>query len=229
MNTLIVKKYGSFRSSEMAVAIKAAFDDSLANTTKLPTHILKMPGYSGMRYRIFINNLLSYIKEPRYLEIGSWSGSTACAALWGNSIKSLCIDNWSQFNGPKDTFLSNIEACKGGNDFAHIEADFRKVDYNNIGTFNVILYDGPHEEIDQLDGIVMPQKALTDSYILVVDDYNWPSVRNGTFRALNQLCLEVECSIEVRTSTNNVQPPINLKNGSEWHNGYYFALVNKPR
>ena len=37
----------------------------------------------------------------QFLEIGCWAGSTACSALYGNTVKTLCIDDWSQFSDPK--------------------------------------------------------------------------------------------------------------------------------
>ena len=41
-----------------------------------------MEGLSGRKYRSLINNLIQKIKDPRYLEIGTWLGSTACSAAF---------------------------------------------------------------------------------------------------------------------------------------------------
>ena len=38
-----------------------------------------------------------------------------------------------------------------------IESDFRNVEYANLpGPFNVYLFDGPHEAIDQFQGLSLP-------------------------------------------------------------------------
>ena len=118
---------------------------------------------SGQRYRSFINSLVASHPDPRYLEIGSFAGSTATAALHGNRGKALCIDNWSQFGGPHSDFFDNIEKVLSSDiDFSFLEQDFRAVRYDRIGTFNIYLFDGPHEERDQYDGIALAQPALTD-------------------------------------------------------------------
>jgi hypothetical protein len=46
--------------------------------------------------------------------------------------------------------------------FRFIEDDFRKINYTDIGKFNVYLFDGPHDEEDQYDGIALAQPALDD-------------------------------------------------------------------
>ena len=57
-----------------------------------------------------------------------------------------------------------------------IEGDFRSVDYASLGKFNVYLFDGPHAEEDQRDGIVCALPALAERFLLVVDDWNWLDV-----------------------------------------------------
>ena len=46
------------------------------------------------------------------------------------------------------------------------------------------LFDGPHTKVDQYDGVVTAQAALEKSYVLIVDDWNWQQVRDGTLQAL---------------------------------------------
>ena len=55
-----------------------------------------MDGLSGRKYRSLINSLINKVKNPSYLEIGSWLGSTACSAAFKNKLTITCIDNWSQ-------------------------------------------------------------------------------------------------------------------------------------
>jgi len=219
---------GDFTANPFSVLLIQSFFDSLALKHKLTNEILAMEGMSGRKYRYFINNLISRIENPAYLEVGSWMGSTACAAIHGNALTITCIDNWSLFGGPKDEFLKNISNTFNPNvNFKFIESDFRKIDFSQLGTiFNVYLFDGPHEERDQFDGIIVAQPALTDTYILIVDDWNWPDVRNGTLSALTKLNSKILSSIEILTNQNNVHPQINRQN-SEWHNGYFFAVIQK--
>ena len=81
---------------------------------------------SGQKYRTFINLFVHSSPNPRYLEVGSWAGSTAVSALYGNQVKAVCIDNWSQFGGPRDKFFANIAmALSPEIDFSFLEQDFR--------------------------------------------------------------------------------------------------------
>src|SRR5262249_36592181 len=157
---------------------------ALAKPSSLPAEICTIHGMSGQRYRSFINQLIASIPHPRYLEIGSWAGSTAAAALHGNRARAVCIDNWSQFGGPRSEFFANISKVLSNDiEFKFLEEDFRTVDYSQLGTFNVYMFDGPHTEDDHYDGIAIAQAALDELYILIVDDWNWVKVRVGTLRA----------------------------------------------
>lgn len=201
------------------------------NTSKLPNWILEMDGMSGRKYRHFINNLVNSLEDPRYLEIGCWKGSTSCSAIFGNEVKSYCIDNWSEFGGPKNVFCENVQKCADEcNDIEIIfeEADFRKINYTEIGKYNVYLFDGPHEEEDQYDGLMYVQPALDDEFIFICDDWNWEKVRNGTMNAIKKLNLDVLFSIDIKTTDDNSYPPENdTKQNSDWHNGYYISVLRK--
>ena len=78
---------------------KQSLNNALAMKTNLDKQVLKMKGLSGRKFRIMLNSLIKLMEKPKYLEIGSWIGSTACSALYDNSIDMTCIDNFStQFN-----------------------------------------------------------------------------------------------------------------------------------
>jgi hypothetical protein len=215
---------GDFEFNNTARNICTAFERALNIEHRLPNFVVKLVGMSGRKYRYWINNFISLQEAPQYLEVGSWRGSTACSAMVGNKLSLTCIDNWSLFDGPKEDFLRNIEACKNSEtNFNFIESDFRKVNYESIGKFNIYLFDGPHSEEDQYDGIKLALPALDDTFTLIVDDWNWEEVRDGTILAIKELQLKVHCSITIKT-TENPQP----SDGSDWHNGYFIALCSKP-
>jgi hypothetical protein len=228
-SSLSIRLNGCFFNSTLSFCLHRSFFDAMALAHSLPDPILRMPGMSGRRYRMFINNLMRLVHNPKYLEVGSWLGSTACSAMWGNSAKVVCVDNWTEFGGPKEAFLHNVEIAKSKCDFHFIENDFRSVDYASLGYFNIYMFDGPHEESDQYDGIVCPYGSLEQEFILIVDDYNWQAVRAGTARAVDFLQLNEVCSIEVRTTQDNSQPNEILMEKSDWHNGYYLAVMRKEK
>jgi hypothetical protein len=166
----VVVRAGDFDHG-LAKYLHNAYYEAETGTTRLPPWILDMPGMSGRGYRILINHLISAMGVPAYLEIGCHAGSTACAAICGNRLAATCIDNWSEFGGPEFEFFEHVDACLSPEiDFRFIESDFREVEFAGLGPFNVYLFDGPHEENDQYDGITMAQPALAASHILIVDD-----------------------------------------------------------
>jgi len=218
---------GNFSALPTGVLLKRSFDRAVANIGGPPDFVRAIDGMSGQKYRTFINNFVGSHPDARYLEIGSWQGSTAAAALNGNSVKALCIDNWSQFGGPKSAFLANIKRVRSQSpdvDFRFIENDFRCVDYTSLGRFNIFLFDGPHEERDQYDGIMVARPALERSFVLIVDDWNWRQVRLGTFRAIRNAGYSIAASVEIRTTQDNTHAPVHGKN-SDWHNGYFIAVL----
>ena len=215
-------------SSPEADRISTAWFDAIGMFHKLPDSVRYMQGMSGKKYRYFINNLVGETPDARYLEIGSWAGSTACSAMYGNKCKITCIDNWSEEGGPKDKFMANTSAVRTDDiDFTFIESDFRNVDYSNIGKFNIYMFDGPHSEQDQYDGIAIAQPALDDMYVLIVDDYNGYQVQSGTQKAFDNLGLNVIAKMEIITVTEDNVHPILCHQHSDWHNGYLIALVSK--
>lgn len=231
-----IKLQGDFSKSDFGVNLRNSFYRALEMNHKLPKWITRMHGMSGRKYRSLINSLIESFSNARYLEIGSWRGSSACSAMWGNKATIVCIDNWSEFNGlkdgfifngPKDDFINNINKAKNINiNFKLIENDFRKVNYSKLEKMNVYFFDGPHSESDQYDGIVMVQPALDETYILIIDDFNWAVVRKGTLRAISDLNLKIECSIEIKTGTDDLEPTY-AHEMSDWHNGYFIAVVRK--
>jgi len=235
-----IKLDGNFDQNSYSKNLKLALFKSLAMDTKISDEIKFMSGMSGRKYRYLINNLVSSINNPRYLEIGSWAGSTVCSALYGNEAKAVCIDNWLKFeteeyvkkvyntkDQKKEFEINTKKIITEKIDFKFIESDFRKVDYNRLGKFNIYCYDALHDEKSQYDGISLVQPALDDIFILIIDDWNWSEVRKGTLEALNNLKIDIISKIEIRTTQDNNMPKFFVGQYSEWHNGYFIAVCEK--
>lgn len=213
----------------MATLVEGALEIALAGEGVLPPDILAIEGMSGRKYRRFINALVAKVPDARYLEVGAHKGSTACAAVYGNAVKATLIDNWSQFGGHQSRleFERNMARFSPQDiELEIIDQDFRAVAPESIGNFNIYLFDGPHSEADQYDGISLMQPALDDAYVLIVDDWNWLEVRAGTLSALLDLKSELCLRLEVRTTSDDSHPLIDSSR-SDWHNGYFVACVRK--
>lgn len=219
---------GDFGGSLLGTSLLASFHTANRGRSALPSWIMNMAGMSGRRYRRLVNSLVRAVPEPVYLEVGSWKGSTACAAVWRNHCDIICIDNWSEFEGPRDEFLKNIKRASETTPVQVIEHNFREVDFGKLHPkANIYLFDGPHDERDQFDGIAMALPGLQRAFVLIVDDFNWRQVREGTSRALLEKNLSVLCSVTIRTNAAGFDQKVWFEK-SDWHNGYFVAVVEKP-
>lgn len=234
MNNQFYSNITSNKEVEYSFAVQSAYNKSLLEKSKLSDWILNMEGMSGVKFRHFINNLISQISNPRYLEIGAWTGSTFCSAINRNRVNAYCIDNWSQFSGPKEIFFNNLNLCLSemhsidseSSSIIVNEKDFREVVYSDIGKYNIYFFDGPHEEQDQYDGVTFAYPALDNTFIFICDDWNWTGPQNGTIRAFKDLQIETIFSIEIKTTLDKIYPSSDRQN-SDWHNGYFIAVCKK--
>jgi hypothetical protein len=155
------------------------------------------------------------------------AGIDSLRAIYKNRVRTLAIDNWTQFSGPYDKFYNNLARFKGPDTkVSFFEIDFREVDFSSIGKFNVYLFDGPHDQKDHRDGVVFAQPALDDQFVMIVDDWNWTSVREGTMEGIKEANLQLDHVVEIRTSLDGTLPGLRGA-ASDWHNGYLIAACSK--
>ena len=177
--------------SELINHVKKSLELTNEYKSKLNDELLKLKGMSGKKTRHFYNNICS-LNGIKYLEIGCYTGSTACASMYKNNMeKCVFVDNWSLFGGPKDIFLKNFNKYKGNNNASFIEEDCFKLNTSNLGKFNVYMYDAKHDEIFQYMALNYYYKNLEDEFIYIVDDWNMEHVRNGTNKAIKKNNLEI--------------------------------------
>ncbi len=69
-NRPIIKIFNTFKKSKYKEILKLSFKNSLLYKSNISKWILNMPGMSGIKYRHFINNIIYYLDDARYLEIG---------------------------------------------------------------------------------------------------------------------------------------------------------------
>jgi hypothetical protein len=208
--------------------IVKSFDDAENNLSKITDEILAMDGMTGKKTRHFYNNIVN-MADARYLEIGTWKGSSVCSAMCNNNATILCIDNWSEFGGPKDEFLANYNKFKGVSNARFIEDDCFKIDTAELGKYNIYMYDGNHTSDSHYKALEHYINCLDDIFIYIVDDWNAREVREGTLSAINKLNLSVLYEKELRLTHDNSHTPFQLA-GETWWNGIYIAVIKKsPR
>jgi len=200
--------------------LKAEKYESLINN-----EIYSLDGMSGYKTRHFYNNLLN-TDDARYLEIGMWKGSSLCSAMYKNKADIVCIDNFSEFGGPKGEFLYNLNKFKGDNSVLFLDEDCFTVDISKINKRNIYLYDGNHSYESQYKALTHFYDCLDDIFIFIVDDWNCDIIRESTLTVINDLKLKKLYEKEIRLTFDNSHTPheIAIK---DWWNGIYITLLMK--
>ena len=204
-----------------------AMDDSIrladSGSSKLSGAVLAMEGMSGAKNRHFLNNLMSHA-GVRYLEIGTWKGSTLVSSLYKNSPEfSLAIDNFSQFGSPRDDFHANCTAFLGTTP-NFLDADCFTLDpktVSGLSNINVYFYDGEHSPQSQCGALAHYLPVLADEFIFIVDDWNWSSVRGGTQDGIAGSNLEIVHKWE------HIGPDDGTRDVDGWWNGLFVAVMKK--
>lgn len=180
----------------------------------------------GTFTRHFYNNLCGF-EGCRYLEIGSWKGASLCAAMFQNPIAATSIDNWSLFGGPRDAFMHNVARYKGQCDLTIIEDDCFKVDTRSLGPFNVFLYDGGHSSDAHYKALTAYYDTLEAYAVVIIDDWNWERVRQGTRKAIQELDLPILFDKEILLDAEDLIDMPRHKGKDTWWNGLYVMVIQK--
>jgi methyltransferase family protein len=84
---------------------------------------------------------------------------------------------------------------------------------------NTYLYDGAHDEESQRRAFTEYDPLLDDRFIAIVDDWNCPGVKEGTYSAFSELAYQVIRQWELPAQGNG-----DIHN---WWNGLYVAVIHK--
>ena len=209
--------------------------DSLTKSNNLSSNInnfcLQIEGMTGIKTRHFYNNICS-MDNCRYLEVGSWKGSSICSALCNNSISAVAIDNFQMSTQSSSELFkictSNINQVKGSNSINFFNENCWNFDINKIKDykFNVYMYDGNHEEESHFKALTYYISCLDNVFIYIVDDWTDKRVRDGTQRAIKHLDLKVKYIKEIRLTDNNTHTPVSVASKDYW-NGMAVYLLEK--
>ncbi|MFM7887247.1 MAG: class I SAM-dependent methyltransferase [Pseudanabaena sp.] len=139
------------------------------------SEIADVPKMSTFAMGALINRGVSQIKpNSTFVNVGVWHGYTFLSGILNNfNVKCIGIDNFSEFNGSKESFLNNFNKYKSPN-HSFYEMDyleyFLKIHNEPIGFY---IYDGEHSYENQLKGLEVAEPFFDDQCIILIDDTNW--------------------------------------------------------
>jgi hypothetical protein len=169
------------------MTIKQAFDDAEILKSKIPKeYIEKLTGLASPKIWHLLNNLCAGSKS--YLEIGTYMGSSLMAALYGNShVLATAVDNFCMKPKTRGHFFANVKDLK----FTFIEKDCFTIDPVELNEIDLYFYDGEHSCESQYKALTHFMPAMKNEFIYVVDDWNNTPVQEGTFKAIEDLGLDI--------------------------------------
>lgn len=188
----------------------------------------KIPGLTSMRVQTLLNSIASGVGT--YLEVGSYLGATACAALQNNTLTAFFVDKWEENLQPnsdnsvltennKEKFLENIEKYQGQSQISVYDCDLFEAPidlmYNKIQMF---FYDGPHDKESTKQAVQYYWSTFKNEAVLIFDDANWEGVIDGA----NEGIVDMQGQIVYKKAILNSE-----ENSSEWWNGLYIVIIRK--
>ena len=160
----------------MISRVERAIEFAENGITKLTDEAFGVPGFSSRKCRIFLNTLCD-APGTKYLEVGTWYGSTLVGAGYKNKGNFTGIDNFSQFQKSNDgedfevakKLEKNLSILKNsGAGVEFIEADFTK--FTPTGKIDVFFYDGDHAVEPTKTGLEYFKPHLSKEAVVIVDD-----------------------------------------------------------
>jgi hypothetical protein len=203
--------------------VKASLEAAEYNFSKLSKEVLNLPGESGIKTRHFLNNLVQ-MKGAKYLEIGPGGGSLTSSAMYNNSAKIFCIDDWSGCS--KETFVENLKKFKGNNYTKLIEQPYQSVDTSKFSKFNILLYDATLEFNDIYGTLPYFINCMENIFVYIVDDINWRYIQHAAKVSIAELKLTVLYEKEILLTNNETHTPMDIARNS-WWNGLYVVVLKK--
>lgn len=194
-----------------------------AGQSKLAVACLTAPGFSTPTFRHFLNGLCAPA-WVRYLEVGTHMGSTLVASSYDNPGRFAAVDDFSEMEhlGGRAGFAAAREQFDEHCHFTFLEGDcwsgaLRRRLRRDV---NVYFYDGPHRYEDHYRAFTLMDRVFANTFVAVVDDWNWLGVRQATRAAFEALDYTVLLKRELFTRT---------AGRSTWWNGMFVAVLTKPR
>lgn len=202
--------------------IDSAIERALRGESHLDPAVLDILGFATPTMRHMFNNLC-HVEGLTYLECGTYAGATFCAAVNNNPARVIGIDNFSQaWHEGRDVaqeFFGN---------HARFSADpmlfFYRADCFTTGLIierriDVFYFDGDHTREAQARALPHFVPALANTFLFIVDDYNWPDVRSGTEDGFRVLSTRIVREWILKGEQSQDDPV--------WHNGVALFLCEK--
>jgi hypothetical protein len=177
---------------------------------------------------------LCELPDCKYLEAGVFQGSIFAAAVERNDLVATAIDNFSESSiipmdsnvninsekgNNKEIFLRNIKDLVLNKQVNIIDSNVFETDLNKISLkSNVIFMDIEHTYESHYNFLNKFYEKIDNTFVYVVDDWNWLQVRDATFKSIEDLKLKTLFKEEIFTKG---------EDKNDYWNGLGIFVLNK--
>lgn len=207
-----------------------AIDNSAIKKSNFDDISFDVAGFSSNRVRHLLNSICSS-NNIKYLEVGSYLGSTFCAAIQNNTLEAYAVDNWKTpelqpYQNSKqikrssvEEFKKNAKKYKGNSKIRLINTDCNKlVPLDFDSKINVVFYDGDHDYQKQLEALEAIKNLVEDTFILILDDANFM----GVVESADEFVCKNNYKILFERKLLN-----SIEDDKMWWNGLYILILQK--
>lgn len=235
------------KASKLISRVETALELANKGETKLTEKQLSgLNGLSGRKIRILLNELIK--EDTRYLEVGTFMGSTFINAMYKNNpLSSVVIDSfhanhtWDmdlkvdiKYHGidvKNGLLILFLENCRTHNveKFTCIQGDCFNLsppDKFEIRDIDTYLFDAGHSKEDHTKAISYYLNNMAECFIYIVDDWNDATVREGTKLGMESSFVKVHKEWEIFSEPKKINGETHYD--KDWWNGYYIAVCQKP-
>lgn len=207
-----------------------AINNSAKGYSNFNEESFEIGGLSSNRVRHLLNSICSN-EGMKYLEVGTYLGSTFCAAIQNNPVEAYAVDNWETQNlqpfknlheisqSSLDQFRENVKKYKGNSKVRLINADCKNlVPQDFRSKVNCVFYDGNHDYQEQLQCLEVIKNLVEDTFILVIDDANF----YGVVESAEEFVRKNEYTVLFEQKLLN-----EIESDKMWWNGMYILILQK--
>jgi hypothetical protein len=192
-----------FSREYLVEVVATAFYRAEKQESKLNPAIYTMEGMNSYKVKIFMNTLGEQLTGGSYLEVGSYKGASLISTIYKNHLSFVtAVDNFSEFDGTEEIIQSNLKKFCPERAVNFINQDCFKEGILGERKYDLYFYDGNHSEESHKRSLLAHIKNMSDTFIYVVDDSNWQSVRNGVNQGIKECNLKEWLRLELATSGN---------------------------
>lgn len=214
--------------TSLILHVDEAIEKALRHQSWIDKEILDIKGFATGTMRRMFSNLCHLPKsDPVYCEVGLYCGATFCSAINNNpTLTAIGYEDFSQdfsVENIRGMLEANVERYKAGaKSVTVIDGDFFKCDpFGMMPPVDIFYYDGRHDYAFQRNALLHIFDFLSDLFLIIVDDYSWSCVREGTRDALSELKDKVKVEKEWVLSGSRIADDLT------WHNQVFLAVCSK--